>query len=173
MENILDGLERRPHQLKKHQIDLNCTAINLDEFFHLLLLTIIEPERLGRIELDIQPQLRQISADSRLLFRIVNTLLNNALEDSFINTAVTLKAREVPGFTRISVHQQGPGFPPEKIDTLFARNHPDRRRGDLRPWRSLPMLGKYTKAHGGHMFVCSHPGEGVSIAVYLPAQRTA
>ena len=169
MQDIREGLGR-VHRLKKSRIDLVRKAINLDEFFRLLLLTILEPEKLARIELDIQPQLRQISADPRQLFRMVNSLLNNALEASFAATPVKLEVRETSGFVRISVYQQGPGFPPEKTDMLFACSHPDKHRGDLRPWRALAFVGKYAEAHGGHVFICSNLGKGVNIAVYLPTE---
>ncbi len=61
------------------------------------------------------------SINGPLLEQAVVNLLDNAIKYSSSHTVVTIGATAYEQEVRISVHDQGPGIPPEYLPRLFER----------------------------------------------------
>jgi two-component system, OmpR family, sensor kinase len=69
----------------------------------------------------------------------------------------------------LSVRDDGPGIPPDLIDSVFSRY---RRLGRGRSGSTglgLYIVRGIVEAHGGRIGVSSVPGEGTIFEVHLPA----
>ena len=119
----------------------------------------------------------EVLGDERRLHQVVTNLLTNARKYTPPGTVVTVTAR-ADGF---SVHDDGPGFPPEvagRAFERFVRADPARHRGvgaRGRPATGAPggvglglsLVRAVVGAHGGSVTLSSAPGD-TTLDVVLP-----
>lgn len=124
---------------------------------------VLAPEHHWR--LDLPEESVEVVGDEQRLHQVVTNLLTNARKHTPAGTTVTVTARP-GGFT---VHDDGPGFPPELVDHAFERF----ARGDASRHREggaglgLALVQAIVSAHGGSVSLTSQPGD-TRIAVRLP-----
>jgi len=117
-----------------------------------------------RVALDIaaapqSPHPYFIMAHEARLGRVVTNLLDNALSFSPEGGLVTVQARRLGGEIEITVDDQGPGMPPDKLEVVFERFRQlsrDRRGLGL----GLYISKSIVEAHGGRIWVKSALGAG-------------
>ena len=68
------------------------------------------------------------------------------------------------GEVSISVQDDGPGIPAEKVPFLFERRHGSPHAEGL----ALSLVRQIVEAHGGRIDVTSNPGEGSTFTITLP-----
>lgn len=134
---------------------------------------VVSPDH--RWRLDLPEESIEVTGDTERLHQVVTNLLTNAHKHTPPGTTVTVTGRTA-GF---SVHDDGPGFPPDLAATAFERFV----RGDLSRTRGtragngttpggaglgLSLVDAIVSAHGGSVSLDSHPGS-TTIAVSLPA----
>jgi two-component system OmpR family sensor kinase len=111
----------------------------------------------------------EVAGDAQRLHQVVTNLLANARKYTPAGTTVTVAAHP-EGF---SVHDDGPGFPPEVVPHAFERF----ARGDAARVRAgqsggyglgLSLVEAIVTAHGGRVSLTSVPGD-TTVAVELPA----
>ena len=71
----------------------------------------------------------------------------------------------------ISVHDQGPGIPAEKLNTIFepgVRLQGGTRHGANGAGLGLSIAREIVQAHGGRIWADSHPGDGATFSIVLP-----
>ncbi len=80
-----------------------------------------------KLSLDVQlgPGAVVMGRDERL-GQVVRNLIDNAVSFSPDNGTVTVSARAQAGRVRISVEDEGPGIPPENLETIFNRFYTQR-----------------------------------------------
>jgi two-component system OmpR family sensor kinase len=102
----------------------------------------------------------EVVGDEPRLHQVVTNLLTNARKYTPAGTTVTVSAH-ASGF---SVHDDGPGFPPDLVDHAFERF----ARGDAARTRSgaeggyglgLSLVAAIASAHGGSVSLHSVPGD--------------
>ena len=124
--------------------------------------------------LDLPEQVLEVNGDEQRLHQVVTNLLSNARRYTPAGTTVTVRAR--PG--AVAVHDDGPGFPPELVDSAFerfARGDVSRTRaGDGGVGLGLSLVKAIAVAHGGSVRLDSASGE-TTVTVQLPglAEATA
>jgi two-component system, OmpR family, sensor kinase len=110
----------------------------------------------------------EVVGDEPRLHQVVTNLLANARKHTPAGTTVTVSAHS-GGF---AVHDDGPGFPPDLVDTAFERF----ARGDVARTRGgdeggyglgLSLVEAIVTAHGGHVHLRSVPGD-TTVTVDLP-----
>lgn len=116
---------------------------------------VVAPEHRWRLELPEDAV--EVRGDEQRLHQVVTNLLTNARKYTPPGTTVTVTAH--PG--GFSVHDDGPGFPPDLIDTAFERF----ARGDASRHREggvglgLALVQAIVAAHGGSVRLASRPGD--------------
>lgn len=137
----------------------------------------------------IDPQVRMLFADSAIIARVLQNLLDNALKFSPPNSAITVEVNvapangpdqtfsfsddltvSIPGdrVAHIVVRDQGPGIPPEEQEHIFERF------SQVGRWRSegsglgLAFCRLAVVAHQGSIWVESEPDRGSAFHFTLP-----
>jgi two-component system OmpR family sensor kinase len=107
--------------------------------------------------LDLPEESVEVVGDEQRLHQVVTNLLTNARKYTPAGSTVTVSARP-GGFT---VHDDGPGFPPDLVDHAFERF----ARGDASRHREggaglgLALVQAIVTAHGGTVTLDSAPGD--------------
>ncbi|MFN2524971.1 MAG: sensor histidine kinase [Actinomycetota bacterium] len=128
-----------------------------------------------RIELQFQPDRPRLWGDALAVRRILLNVVDNALQYSESEQAVTIAAQENAAVTEVRIVDRGAGISPEAIPHIFERF----RRSEAaakRPIRGYG-LGLYVaktliEAHGGEVSVDSRVGEGTTLTLRFPKAAT-
>ena len=116
---------------------------------------VLDPERSWRLVLPEAPL--TVAGDAARLHQVVTNLLTNARKHTPAGSTVTVTGTE-DGFT---VHDDGPGFPPELAPRAFERFV----RGDAARNRAggaglgLSLVEAIVGAHGGSVALATDPGD--------------
>ncbi|MDQ7841457.1 MAG: HAMP domain-containing sensor histidine kinase [bacterium] len=104
-------------------------------------------------------------ADQDQLREALSNLVDNAIKHAGPEATVTIEA--CPG--RLSVRDDGPGIPPERLERIF-----DRFYRHSRTWEGsglgLAIVRSIVDAHGGRVWAESAPGRGTAFHVELPVE---
>jgi two-component system OmpR family sensor kinase len=134
---------------------------------------VVAPQHRWRLALPLagdpeEPAPVHVVGDRLRLHQVVTNLLTNARKYTPVGTTVTVTVRE-GGF---SVHDDGPGFPPDLIDHAFERfsrgdqsRHREHRDGGA--GLGLSLVQAIVTSHGGSVTLGSRPGS-TTISVQLP-----
>jgi heavy metal sensor kinase len=133
-------------------------------------------ERRG-VRVDVSaPASGRLGADPRLIRRVLDNLLDNAVRHAPPGTSVTLSGYTAGGGWNLEVADEGPGVPPEHRGELFSRfrkfdsaRTPDAEGG---AGLGLALSAAIARAHGGELELVPE-GSGATLRLKLPAQSTA
>ena len=123
---------------------------------------VLDPERSWRLVLPEAPL--TVAGDAARLHQVVTNLLTNARKHTPAGSTVTVTGTD-HGFT---VHDDGPGFPPEVASRAFERFV----RGDAARNRAggaglgLSLVEAIVAAHGGSVDLATSPGD-TTLTVHL------
>ena len=128
-----------------------------------------------RIQTELEP-LFPIRLDPRLIEKVINNLIDNAIKYSPAGSAVLVESRESGAFVEIAVSDQGVGMSATEREHLFTRFY--RAKNDATASIAGTGLGLYlsryfVEAHGGSVTVESEPGMGSTFTIRLPLDLPA
>jgi signal transduction histidine kinase len=125
----------------------------------------------GRVNLEMEAPMPEISGDRDKLIQIVSNLVSNALKYSEVDSEVRVMARREPTSVRLEVEDRGIGMTPEQMKMLFEKFH----RADHPKVREAGGTGlglfitkSLVEMHGGQIGAESSPEEGTTFWVTLP-----
>jgi len=119
--------------------------------------------------LEIPPHLPLVRADRRRLLQILWNLLSNAIRHTTVGDVVTVRVETHPEEVLIHVIDTGEGMDEQTLAHLFDRFYrgaSDRASGGL--GLGLAITKELVRAHGGRIWVESHPGAGTTFSFTLP-----
>lgn len=122
-----------------------------------------------RLEFDLAAAPKSFRADGnrvrQILFNLLANAANYAPERSTVMLASRLRGDEI----EFSVHDDGPGMPPEILDTVFRRFEPrsngGRRRG---AGLGLSIVKGFVELHRGSVEIDSGKGKGTTVTCRFP-----
>jgi signal transduction histidine kinase len=125
------------------------------------------------LTLDAPAETPSITGDRVRLRQVIANLIDNAVKYTPRGGRVRVTIRPATTGVEISVHDSGPGIPPEDLERIWERLY----RGDAsRSQRGLgiglSLVRAIVEAHGGHAAVESVPGQGARFVVWLPREMT-
>jgi two-component system phosphate regulon sensor histidine kinase PhoR len=124
------------------------------------------------VRLTVEDGLPAIRADSLRLDQLFFNLVDNALKYSGPSPQVEIEASHKPkDCVTVVVRDRGPGIPLQDQPNIFARFyrvHKDRSRDAGGTGLGLSIVKHIAQAHGGRVWVESHPGDGAAFIVELP-----
>lgn len=130
-----------------------------------------------KLAVQIEPSLRNITADRKKLFMAVNNIIKNACEaqkegtiSMYLSIDPTIKyINKKRGLAlpmmKISVVDSGPGITEETLSKLFTPFFSTKNRGT---GLGLVIAKEITEKHKGRIEVSSTPGSGTSFIIYIP-----
>jgi signal transduction histidine kinase len=124
-----------------------------------------------RIELQLPDHLPSISLDPQRLEQILNNLLSNALRHTPPAGLIEVSISNIPQEIILSVHDSGPGIPPESLPYIFDRFYradKSRNRAEGGTGLGLAIARQLAQAHGGTLTAANHPQGGAIFTLTLP-----
>lgn len=165
----LSQVEAEKHDLPDKQIDL----ANLVER---AARDSAGPDRLARIESDLDPSIA-VLGDQSQLEQLVRNLVDNALKYGHADTPVSVKLDVAEGgLARLAVTDQGEGIAPDHIPHLtrrFYRTDPGRSRASGGTGLGLAIVKHIVERHRGRLDISSELGKGTCVTVRIPLEKSA
>jgi len=122
------------------------------------------------LNLDLPPDARVIGRDERL-GQIVRNLVDNAVSFSPKDGTVTISAATEDGKVRVTVDDEGPGIPPDNLETIFKRFYTERPQDHdfgKNSGLGLSIARQIANGVGGRIWAENRPEGGARFVVLLP-----
>lgn len=129
-----------------------CGHLRLDDKYHLVFK--------GELELEVY-------GDDHKVEQVLVNLINNAVKYAPQSHEIIVQVEKIPGFTKISVIDQGPGIPEESLTKLFERYYRVKQDSYV-PGLGLYISAEIVRRHGGEVGVDSVLGNGSAFWFTLP-----
>lgn len=128
-----------------------------------------------QINLDIKKEPPPIWADPGRVEQILTNLLSNALRFTPPGGNITLSLSQALKNVILSVHDSGPGIPPESLPYIFERFYRadrSRSRQEGGSGLGLAIARQLAELHGGRLTASNHPQGGAVFTLTLPIENT-
>ncbi len=128
-------------------------------------ITILAENNVGELEL---------TADSKMLHRMLENLLSNAIKFSGDNSRVTIICDTDHDKIKISIKDQGAGIPEHEQNLLFTKFGKTSVRptnGESSNGLGLYIVDQLARANGGKAFFTSEIGKGSIFGIEMPVHR--
>jgi signal transduction histidine kinase len=123
------------------------------------------------IQLQVESDLPEISADPGRLVQVLSNLVDNALLYTPEGGHVLISARVVAEGLEIRVQDSGPGIAENELERVFERfyrSDPSRQRNEGGSGLGLAIAKSIIEKHNGRIWAESKPGEGTTLVIHLP-----
>ncbi|HEX5167027.1 MAG TPA: HAMP domain-containing sensor histidine kinase, partial [Thermomicrobiales bacterium] len=124
------------------------------------------------VEFEAEPC--RVDADSHLLTRVIENLLDNALRFTPNGGTVRVTCEATPAGVAFSIADSGPGIAPADLPNLFAplyRGESSRNRRTGGAGLGLTIARRILLAHGGDLTAANRPEGGAIFTGTIPTAR--
>jgi PAS domain S-box-containing protein len=110
--------------------------------------------------------------DADRMAQVVSNLVGNAIQHSAPGTPITVKLERRPSDIALSVHNEGPPIPEERLPHIFEPYHrvTARSQGSSGLGLGLFIAQQVVRAHEGTIEVRSTPTDGTTFIMILPCR---
>ena len=176
IKESLDGIEKNIEYINKIVADLQDFARPLKPHVEEVDLKIIMGDLLSKNSLlqnvevcvKVETEARKVVADCIYLNRIMNNLINNAVQAMPNGGKLTIEAYKDEKDVVVTVSDTGVGIPPEVKGKLFTPMFTTKSKGQ---GFGLPVVKRMTEALGGTVTFESQEGKGTTFTVRLPSKE--
>ena len=123
---------------------------------------------LAQVDVIVHGGEQTVEADAELLQIVFSNLLLNAAQAMSGHGTVTVSVERHDGRCDLTVHDTGPGMPPEVRERMFEPFFTTKHRGT---GLGLSTAKRLVEQHRGEMRADCPPGGGTRIVVSLPAEK--
>ncbi|MBT8421658.1 MAG: HAMP domain-containing protein, partial [Gammaproteobacteria bacterium] len=166
MVNAFSEYARAP-ELNLVEIDINRLITNVADLYP-------SYEGGARLYLDLEDSLPLISADALRMRQVFHNLIRNSIEalegkpDGKITISTSLQEKKSQTRCKITVRDNGPGFPTEHLDEIFEPYVSTKEKGS---GLGLAIVRKLIEEHGGNVIIDNEAEDGATIRIYLPYNK--
>ncbi|HEV2426217.1 MAG TPA: ATP-binding protein [Terriglobia bacterium] len=128
------------------------------------------------VNVEVVPVPLALRVDVDEIMEAFTNLLSNAIKFSPAGSQVRFECRQDGCSAEFRVIDQGPGIPPDKLESIFERFQPvdasdSRRRGGT--GLGLSICRRIAERHGGRIHAESELGQGSTFVFRLPLEQTS
>jgi nitrogen fixation/metabolism regulation signal transduction histidine kinase len=157
----------RAPQLELRPVDLNALVNEVLELYR-------SASRPLLLEVNLDPQIAQINADSGRIRQLIHNLVKNAIEavEGDGDVRIKVETRRIEGDApqlELSVTDNGPGIPDELLSKIFEPYVSTKPKGD---GLGLAIVKKIVEEHNGALWAENLATGGARFNVRLPLQAT-
>ena len=154
-------------------ISAKCETLHLTSFANQIIeeYRAIAREKNIEIELIQKCEETEFKSDEKLLHRILQNLVSNAIKFSEKNTTICIELDCIDDKARFNIIDQGPGIPEQEhaiLFTKFGKTSVRPTNGESSNGLGLFIVDQLIKTLGGTLTFTSKPGEGSEFKVLLP-----
>jgi two-component system sensor histidine kinase BaeS len=128
------------------------------------------------IETRLDPDLPDINVDIQRMKEVLSNILDNALRYTPQAGRITMSAAAVDNQVEIRIKDSGPGVATDDLDKVFERfyrTEASRNREEGGSGLGFAIARSIIEKHDGRIWAESQPGEGLSVIIRLPAQKSS
>jgi len=163
-------------KIEANQMTLQWETVDVEELCKVCLTLVREKasDKGLSVQLEVQPTLKTLEADSLRLKQMLFNLLSNAIKFT-LRGSVGLQVRSTEGHIHFTVWDSGTGISPEQQSLLFK---PYSQITNVAVERSegtglgLVLTQKFAELHGGQIEVSSELNQGSRFTIVLPCRST-
>jgi two-component system, NtrC family, nitrogen regulation sensor histidine kinase NtrY len=124
------------------------------------------------VQLELQEDLALVHGDPARLRQVIHNLLQNAEQAVAETSAPRIRVRtaQAAGEARLSVIDNGPGFPPDILTRAFEPYVTTKSKGT---GLGLAIVKKIVEEHNGSIEIANAPGGGAQVNILLPIADSA
>ncbi|MBW3561860.1 MAG: GAF domain-containing protein [Actinobacteria bacterium] len=111
-----------------------------------------------------------VRGDPQALYRVFENLLENAVKYSPAGSPVEVQLERDSDAVTVHITDQGPGIPPEELETIFERFRQTGYTVSGGVGLGLYIVRVLVRSHGGEVTVRSTVGDGTTFTVRLPVR---
>ena len=119
------------------------------------------------LKLEVPDHEIELSADANQLTLALSALIRNSLEALHKGGQIVITLAEARGSAIMSVHDDGPGIPPEAVDIVFDPFHSGREAGRGLGF-GLTKCWTIAQSHQGDVYVDTSTEAGTRIVLEIP-----
>ena len=156
-------------RLESGRMPMQETQVSVSQLVEnvLALQTALAEQRDVRLVSIIASALPSVTADPRLIERVLQNLIGNALQFTPNGGEISVEVQEAAGALQVAVNDTGPGIPPEIQERLFQKFVSGRQEG-AGSGLGLAFCRMVIENHGGRIWGENVPGAGARFAFTLP-----
>jgi len=127
------------------------------------------------LDLDLPKDATVLGRDERL-GQVIRNLIDNAVSFSLDGSSITISAIAENRIARIVVEDNGPGIPPDNLETIFERfytERPNEHGFGKNSGLGLSIARQIVVSTGGRIWAENRAGGGARFVVELPLARPA
>ena len=171
----LDSMQRLVNEFRDYEKlkDPRPSIVDLNKLIREVVVPYTEGEQSNGVILQLDPELKEFSADTNQLVQVLNNLLINARDAVYNseNPAVTIHTEQVePDTIRMRFVDNGPGFDKELLDRVFEPYATTKERGT---GLGLGIVKRIVEGHGGKISAGNHSDGGAEITIEFDTRFTA
>ena len=171
----LGSMQRLVNEFRDYENlkDLSPSKVDLNKLIREVVVPYTEGEQSNGIILQLDPELKEFSADTNQLVQVLNNLLINARDAVYNseNPVVTIHTKQVePDTIRMRFVDNGPGFDKELLDRVFEPYATTKERGT---GLGLGIVKRIVEGHGGKISAENHSDGGAEITIEFDTRITA
>ncbi|MBX3579324.1 MAG: PAS-domain containing protein [Rhizobiaceae bacterium] len=156
-------------------MELDVGEVRVEHTIHAAVDLVADRLREHSIELEIRTASapKTFHGDENRVRQVLFNLLSNAANYAPVGSTVVLGCKTTAAGVEFSVHDDGPGMPPEVLDTAFqrfeARANGGRRRG---AGLGLSIVKSFVELHGGAVDIETGTARGTTVICRFPFAPT-
>ena len=171
----LDSMQRLVNEFRDYEKlkDPRPSIVDLNKLIREVVVPYTEGEQSNGVILQLDPELKEFSADTNQLVQVLNNLLINARDAVYNseNPVVTIHTKQVePDTIQMRFVDNGPGFDEEFLDRVFEPYATTKERGT---GLGLGIVKRIVEGHGGKISAGNHSDGGAEITIDFDTRFTA
>lgn len=164
--NNLLSMSRLESNFFKLQLDW----YDVNEIVHLVINNNRKENTTHEIKFSSQDNLPLFKIDGALIEQVIHNIIHNALEYTPKGTVVNVTLNWEKGKLLVTISDNGPGFPEDKIDKVFEKFYRLPKTATGGTGLGLSIAKGFTRAHNGDIKLKNLPLGGAEFIVEIPAE---